>query len=59
MVQSVELSYSFNDLKMVRKWWNVQPERFEKPAARFPIKRDERTSMQRTTLSKSGSEAAL
>ena len=36
----------------------VQPECFKTRAVHFPIWRDERTSMQRATLSKSGSKTA-
>ena len=36
----------------------VRSERFKTRAAHFPMQRDERTGMQRTTLGKSGSEAA-
>ena len=35
----------------------LEPERFKTRAAHFSIQRDERTGMQRATLSKSGSDA--
>ena len=38
---------------------DVESERFKTQAALFPIQRDERTGIQRTTLGKSGSKTAF